>query len=105
MSEDVRVCASCKHLVGRRDYFDTAEKWRCHHVQNVVRTHTDLVTGKTVYTLRWESCYSARAQDAGCGQAGKWWEGYEAPQLHLAGGSKMTADSLLAELEQLPKKE
>lgn len=118
---DERICAECSHLLGRRTNSDQAESWKCLAKENVVSTSRDLVTGRLIYHLRFETCYDARSADIledGCGSAGKWFEKYHA-QIHgyasevmsyslppkrpkLVAGAEMTADALLAELDNLP---
>lgn len=96
-----RFCQSCKNLVGRRWHEETSPDWKCHAPENVVTTSQCLVTGKTLYHLRFDDCFAARSDESGCASIGKWHQEYlEAPPLKVAGGMKMTADSLLEELEK-----
>lgn len=104
MDEDDRYCASCTYLVGRRTYQDTAEDWRCHHPENVVTSSRDLVTGSTVYHLRFASCYDARSDDTGCGSAGKWYQLYKPYVPKVVAGQRYTADQLLDELDNIGSK-
>lgn len=100
MSDETdRYCVSCRNLVGRRTYLDTSEDWSCHAKENVISFSRNLVTGGTVYHLRYSTCYDARSSDDGCGSIGKWWELYEPFMPKVVGGAKMTAENLLAELE------
>jgi hypothetical protein len=81
-----------------------AAEWKCHARENVSSTSTDLVTGSTVYQLRFKTCYDARASAgdaAQCGSSGKWWERYSPPDFHVArSGQQKTADELLKELDE-----
>lgn len=107
-NEEDRYCNECKHLLGRRSNEELADTWKCLSSQNVVAIGRDLVTGRQTYNLRFETCYDARSDDAGCGSSGQWFERY-APYTEprpttpfrpkVAGGISMTAEALLAELE------
>jgi len=116
-SNEERFCSECSHLLGRRTNSDLADTWKCLASENVLSTSRDLVTGRVIYHLRFETCYDSRtaAEDlTGCGSDGRWFVKYDHPGYQqtdypargkpkVVGGMKMTADALLAELEQLPK--
>lgn len=100
-----RYCAQCTYLVGRRTYSDLAESWTCHAPENVTTTSRDLVTGNTVYHLRFTTCYDARGaaseDTGGCGAAGKWFKEYVTPEFRprVVAGKEKTAQELLKEIE------
>lgn len=107
-----KFCCYCAHLVGRRTLTETADGWSCHAKDNLISTSQDLVTGATIYHLRFTTCYEARSSEEGCGSQGMWFEEYVHIQSvsgpykgpKVVGGMRMTADALLAELENIGEK-
>src|SRR5947207_1558681 len=103
MESEPRLCSECRYLVGRRSYPESAAEWKCHAKENVISTSVDLVTGSTVYHLRYKTCYDARPStgaDIGCGSAGKWWEKYQQPDYRHKIPGQRTAEDLLKELDE-----
>mgnify|MGYP001586833254 CR=1 FL=1 len=104
MTESEKTCNRCANLVGRRHYTENAEDWKCHAQENLISTSRDLVTGQTVYHLRFPNCYdcrSATVEQAGCGSEGKWFILYEQPVFSpkIIAGKERTAENLLKELD------
>lgn len=112
--QDDKICAECKHLLGRRAYDDTATGWKCYSPKNVASVGRDMVTGKAVYNLRSETCYDTRKNPDLCGPQGAWFEAYVRPagygpafdeptgdvgRPRLVAGQRVTADKLLEELD------
>lgn len=86
-----KFCASCRFLLGRREYTESSKDWRCGSPSNVSARRLDLVTGLTVTEYFHASCYDARADEGACGTTGAWHEPYI--------GLSATTHDLLAELE------
>ena len=101
------ICVDCTHLVGRRNYFETAAQWKCAFKDNVTSISKDLVSGMNVYSYQFSTCYSCRQDEQGCGPTGKWFQKYEVyqpPARPLFGRKPAEApsksvDELLGELD------
>lgn len=80
MSEELKLCVNCKHLLGKRSNLeDAAEKWKCYHPLNIATSKTNLVTGE-VTTVCISSISLLRSVDlALCSPSGKLFERYEPP--------------------------
>ena len=63
-----RCCAACEHCI---TYNRAAFQYECEAPGNIDEARVDIVTGHAQY--RDMNCYEARANEAGCGLAGKWW--------------------------------
>lgn len=71
--EDLKSCASCKHLVGVRGYTNTyQDAWRC----GKTKYGYNVITGSPLY----KTCIETRTVADHCGLVGSWWEEYTAPE-------------------------
>ena len=78
-----KTCVTCIHLLGKRTNVEDADtKWRCVHPNNVLPSHTNLVTGVVTRCYKEESLSVLREYEFDgnkCGVDGKHWELYTPP--------------------------
>ena len=89
------VCAECSHLLGRRDYTDMWEVWKC----SKLPTGRNLISG----VQQFETCKYSRSSVSPqqCGTEGRLFERYTPPEHRPSAGGKASADALLEQLENL----
>lgn len=84
---EIKACATCEHLKGRRDIPQDWEVWQCFQAAGDI----NLVSGLRHYG----NCFAMRSSTnpAECGPQGKWYKLYERPSEYHAANPSL-ADSL-----------
>ncbi len=96
-----KLCKNCANLIGRRDYIEQAEFWRCGALENITSKTVNLVTGADEILYEYENLNVLRTDgDKRCGKAGNWFQLYKRPEY-----KSMQDFDTLASPDSLAKKE
>lgn len=74
------TCNTCRHLIGRREYQENFEKWKCGNPNNIEGTGVNLVSGLPYTNYKITYCITQRLDPLSCGPEGLWYEEYIPPQ-------------------------
>lgn len=78
-TEEPKICADCKHLIGVRHRPEDVDKWRCGHPKNIEDEKLDLVTGITNKWFAVNDLHILRSGHLHCSREGSWYEEYVPP--------------------------